>query len=199
MAPVTYYRYYLPLVPLAALVAAYGLWTSPLARYRFVPALALAWPLFLLADLEQDYLADPRVASRAFYQENAAANYYATYYAVWPRQVRQVALFDPERYLARDMAYLGQGDYLVLSENWYDTAFANEVNGIFVADTDRLIKTRPQYAETYRRILSGSDPNLVQVASYDLRHFMPETWLHDRVYGTFQTFVGDLKIYRIRR
>ena len=56
---------------------------------------------------------------------------------------------------------LKQGSYLILSENWYDTAFANELNGPFVGNLSRLVKTRPEYARFYRQALAGEHPHLV--------------------------------------
>ena len=89
------------------------------------------------------------------------------------------------------------GQFLVLSENWYDTAFANELNGPLIKNPERLIKTRPLKVYLYREILSGSHPNLELVSEFNVQNFMPELILHKKFYGTFQKFVGDIKIYKI--
>ena len=85
----------------------------------------------------------------------------------------------------------------MLSENWYDTAFANELNGPLVKNPERLIKTKPQNVYLYRDILSDSHPHLELVSEFNVRNFMPELILHKQFYGTFQKFVGDIKIYKI--
>jgi hypothetical protein len=51
----------------------------------------------------------------------------------------------------------------------------------------------------YRRILSGRDANLELEAEFNLTHIMPEFLVHRLFYGSFQLFIGDLKIYRIVR
>ena len=94
---------------------------------------------------------------------------------------------------------LRQGDYLVMSENWYDTAFANELNGPLVNAPARLVKTKPEYTAFYRAALAGEHPLLVPEHSLPVKNFMPELVLHKAFYGTFQLFVGDLAIFRIVR
>jgi len=103
-----------------------------------------------------------------------------------------------EHYIEIGPPYLWSAAYVILSENWYDTAFANELNGPLVRRPEWLIKTRPENVVAFRRILAGRDPNLELVAEFDLFHATPEMWLHHRFYGTFQLFVGDLKIYAVR-
>ena len=105
-------------------------------------------------------------------------------------------LFRPE-YADGDAAMLRQAQFLILSENWYDTAFANELNGPLTGRLERLIKTRPEYASFYRDTLAGRHPNLRLEKDYQVHNFMPELMLHKHFFGTFQLFVGDLKIFRV--
>jgi hypothetical protein len=105
-------------------------------------------------------------------------------------------LFHPE-YAAGDAAALRQANYLILSENWYDTAFANELNGPLVDDPARLVKTRPEYVRFYRDAVAGRHPHLAQEQHIAVTNFMPELLLHRQLYGTFQLFVGDLRIFRV--
>ncbi len=93
---------------------------------------------------------------------------------------------------------LRSAQYLVLSENWYDTAFANELNGPLVSDLDKLIKTRPEYARFYRQALAGSHPWLTTEQHIATLNFMPELVLHKALYGSFQMFVGDIVVLRVR-
>ena len=65
LAPVTYYRHYLPLLPAAALLAALGFHSLGLGRKPWALALLLAWPALLAWDLLSDHYNDPRKALRA--------------------------------------------------------------------------------------------------------------------------------------
>ncbi|MEP1594577.1 MAG: hypothetical protein ABJK20_08395, partial [Halieaceae bacterium] len=58
-------------------------------------------------------------------------------------------------------------------------------------------KTRPEYALFYRQALSGDSAYLHAETALDVSNFMPELLLHKYAYGTFQTFVGDIKILRV--
>ncbi len=194
LAPVTYYRHYLALIPAAAIVAAYGLFATSWARRRWFMALFFAWPALLALDFEQDYHGDPRIALRQWYAQNQAAQVFVSFYVGPP--AGNSHMFRPE-YAFGDAAKLRQAQYLILSENWYDTAFANELNGPIVSNPARMIKTKPEYVQFYRDVLVGNHPNLVLEKSIDVKNFMPELILHRWLYGTFQLFVGDIKIFRI--
>ena len=199
LGPVTYYRHYLPLFPTVALLAAFGFWESRFANRRWLLAAFAAYPLLLTLDSERAYANDPRRAMRAWYGEHADARVLTSYYVVPPGGFGSAALFQMDRYLRDPRRYLASVDFVVLSENWYDTAFANELNGPIVGNPEGLIKTKPEYTVAYRRILSGTDPNLTLDAEFDLHHATPEFLLHRSFYGSFQLFIGDLKVYRVVR
>ena len=91
-----------------------------------------------------------------------------------------------------DGKVLRQAQYLILSENWYATAFANELNGPLTGVPGRLIKTKPEYARFYRDVLGGRHPLLTAERAIELSNFMPELMLHRALYGSFQLFVGDI-------
>ena len=197
LAPVTYYRHYLPLIPLAALLASIGFWQSRWSQRRWVLVLFFLWPGLLAVDIEQDYHRDPRIALRQWYEQHQPERVLFSFYVSPPaRYMPAHRLFAPE-HVADNGAVLRQAQYLVLSENWYDTAFANELNGPVVHNLDRLVKTRPDYARFYRSALADMHPYLQLNDSFDVQNFMPELVLHTYLYGTFQTFVGDIKIWRI--
>jgi hypothetical protein len=197
IAPRTTYRHYLPLIPTAALLASYGLWSLRIARNRLILIIFFTWPALLLIDFEQDFHQDPRRRIVAWYDETSPARIFTTYYVSPPPGLSpNPILFQPE-YILNEPAKLKLGHFLVLSENWYDTAFAQELNGPIVTNLGRLVKTKPQYVRLYREILAGSHPNLKLEREYDVENFMPELILHKQFYGTFQKFVGDLKIFRI--
>ena len=201
IAPVTYYRHYLALVPAAALLSAYGLWTTSWSGRRwFLPLflpLFFVWPALLALDIELDYQRDPRIELRQWYAQHPLAQLFASYYvSPTPEGARRSVLFKPE-YAFGTAKTLRQAHYLILSENWYDTAFANELNGPVTGVPERLIKTRPEYAAFYRETLAGRHPLLQLSRAIDVKNFMPELVLHKYFYGTFQMFVGDIKIYRV--
>jgi hypothetical protein len=197
-APVTYYRHYLPLLPGAALVAALGLFATRWAGRPWFMALYFLWPALLAVDLVGDYHQDPRIELREWYRQHPDSRVYFSYYVNPPPESgARSRLFHPE-YASGDATELKRARYLVLSENWYDTAFANELNGPLATDLTRLVKTTPEYARFYRDALAGRHPLLVQERLLDVDNFMPELLLHRRFYGTFQLFVGDIRIFRVR-
>ena len=197
LAPVTYYRHFLPLLPAAALLAACGLWRVA-ARWRpWAIAGCLGWSALLGLDTVADYHRDPRIALRSWYAEARPGRVFASFYVNPPPGPARHALFRPA-YAAGAGPGLGWADYLVLSENWYDTAFANELNGPLVGSPGRLVKTTPARARFCRRALAGEDPRLVPVRVFPVRNVMPELVLHKAFYGTFQLFVGDIAVFRIR-
>ena len=197
LAPVTYYRHYLALLPGAALLAALGLYSTTWGQRRWFVALFLLWPALLAVDLVSDYYRDPRIELRAWYDQHPRARVLTSFYVSPPRQyARNNRLFRPE-YAEGDAVPLRQADYLILSENWYDTAFANELNGPLTGDLARLVKTTPGYARFYRAALAGKHPHLQLEEALDVGNFMPELLVHRRFYGTFQLFVGDIRIFRV--
>jgi hypothetical protein len=196
LAPVTYYRHYLALIPLAALLASIGFWRSGWSRRPLLVGLFFLWPALLAIDIELDYHRDPRIALRQWYEENQPERVFHSFYVNPPAGLTAHRLFSPE-FARGDAAMLGQAQYLILSENWYDTAFANELNGPIATNLNRLIKTRPEYASFYRQALSGDNASLQMAATLDVSNFMPELLLHTLAYGTFQTFIGDIKILRV--
>jgi len=198
LGPVTYYRHYLPLFPTVVLLCSLGLWRSAWASRRWFLVFFFAYPLLLTLDSEWDYRFDTRRDLRPWFASIPDVPVLTSYYVVPPPRTGRVDPFRMQHYIELGPAYLRSAAYVILSENWYDTAFANELNGPLVRRPEWLIKTRPEDAVAFRRILAGRDPNLELVAEFDLFHATPEMWLHHRFYGTFQLFVGDLKIYAVR-
>jgi hypothetical protein len=197
LAPVTYYRHYLALLPGAALLSALGLHSTKWGQRHWFVALFLLWPAMLAVDLVADYHRDPRIELRAWYDRHPRALVFTSFYVNPPRQyAHNSRLFRPE-YAEGEAVPLRQADYLILSENWYDTAFANELNGPLTGDLARLVKTTPAYAGFYRTALAGKHAHLRLDEALDVGNFMPELILHRRFYGTFQLFVGDIRIFRI--
>ena len=197
VAPVTYYRHYLPLIPLAALLAAIGLVTSRWYTRRWFLVLFFLWPGLLAVDMVRDYHQDPRRELLPWYEEHPGARVFMSYYVSPPKRLAgNSRLFRPE-YAFGDAALLKQADFLILSENWYDTAFANELNGPVVSIPERLVKTKPEYAAFYRAALAGRHPHLKLERAIEVRNFMPELLFHRWFYGTFQLFVGDIMIFRV--
>jgi hypothetical protein len=197
VAPVTYYRHYLALIPVACLLAACGLWASNWSARRWFMILFFAWPALLAVDFVLDYHRDPRIELRQWYASHGNPRVFASFYVNPPPASRgNSPLFRPE-YAEGDAATLRHARYLVLSENWYDTAFANELNGPLTGEPGRLVKTTPAHARFYRDALAGRHPYLELEQVLPVHNFMPELWLHSRLYGTFQLFVGDIRIWRV--
>jgi hypothetical protein len=198
VSPVTYYRHYLPLLPALCLLAALGLAAVRSGLRVPLAAVVLLWQGALAWDLVSDYHFDPRRELPAWYAQHQPHAVLTTYYVnPPPRMTARHALLRAE-WMVDDSPVLAQADTLILAENWYDTAFANELNGPRVQVLERLIKTTPAAARFYRRVLAGEDPRFELVAAFRAPTFMPELWLHRRVYGSFTQFVGDIRVFRVR-
>jgi hypothetical protein len=197
LAPRTYYRHYLPLFPTVAILAAYGFWESRVATRALCLFCFALYPLFLTMDSELNYWNDPRYALRTWYQSHPGVRTLCTYYVVPPPGMK-AALFDMEKYSRLGPSYLSGTDFVILSENWYDTSFPNELNGPIAWNPEWLVLTQPLYAFVYRLMLAGGHPNLTLEAEFNLRHFTPEFLVHRYFYGSFQLFIGDLKIFRVK-
>ena len=193
----TYYRHYLVLIPLAAIIASVGFWSLTPANNRWFQAAFFTWPLMLGFDIWIDYLEDPRRDSRQWYEEAKPERVFMSFYSTPPqRYMRAHRIFHPE-YARGAGTILRQGQYLILSENWYDTAFPNELNGPIVDDLTKLPVTKPEYARFYRDALSGRIPYLTTERHFKVQNFMPEAVFHKTLYGTFQVFVGDIVVLRV--
>ncbi|KGE03070.1 hypothetical protein [Pseudohaliea rubra] len=197
LAPVTYYRHFLPLLPVAALLAACGLWRAGRRWRPWLLGGCLGWSALLGLDIVADYHRDPRIALRSWYAEARPERVFISFYVNPPPGAARHALFRPAL-AAGAQPGLATAEYLVLSENWYDTAFANELNGPLAGRPERLVKTTPERARFYRRALAGEDPRLERLRVFPVHNIMPELVLHKAFYGTFQLFVGDLVVFRIR-
>ncbi len=197
LAPVTYYRHYLPLLPALCLLAALGIAQLDAGRRRLAWTLVLAWQGLLAADLVSDYHLDPRRELPAWYAQAQPGAILSSFYVNPPsapglrKGLLRVARSAPT---ARELA---AADYVLLSENWYDTAFANELNGPLVNDPDRLIKTTPAASAFYRSALAGKHPMLRVEQHFRLPTFMPELLLHRVAYGSFTQFVGDIVVLKV--
>jgi hypothetical protein len=197
LGPVTYYRHYLPLLPPFVLLSAYGFWSTRWAHKKLLLVLFLLYPLVLTLDSELDYWNDTRLEVRAWMATHPEADSLFSFYVVPPPGISMDGLFNESEYLQLGREYLHGYDHLILSESWYDTAFANELNGPIAWKPEWLIKTTPANAKLHRRILSGQDPNFLLDTEFLLRDFTPEFFLHRALYGSFQLFVGDMKIFRM--
>ena len=197
LAPVTYYRHYLPLLPMACLFAAVGLSTLKPSLRKSAAILLLLWQGLLCADLLHDYTADPRRELPQWYADNEPQRVLASYYAVPPPAPVQSSRLFRVSDVIRNGGRIPPADTLILSENWYDTAFANELNGPLVYDPGKLIKTTPEAVSFYRTALSDQHPQLTKVAHFSAPTFMPELLFHKRVYGSFTQFVGDTVVFRV--
>lgn len=197
LAPVTYYRHYLPLLPAACIAAAVGLHSLPERVRSTAIVLCLFWQSALGWDLASDYHLDPRRQLPALLAREQPSTLLSSFYVNPPANgvyTRRLLRIPPDPQPLLD-AY--PNAILVLSENWYDTAFANELNGPVVDDVERLIKTQPMAVDFYRRAIDGSYPGLARVATLTAPTLMPELALHKAFYGSFTQFVGDLQVFRV--
>lgn len=201
LAPVTYYRHYLPLLPALCLLAAFGLSSLSVRWRRAGWVLAVCWQLSLAVDLATDFHFDPRRELPSWYAQARPERVLASYYVNPPptRGTRH-ALFrvrDQDNAFGGLERYWRRADTLILSENWYDTAFPNELNGPLARDPAKLIKTTPKAVAFYRQALADEHPRLQKVAHFRAPTFMPELLVHRALYGSFTQFVGDIVVYRI--
>ena len=197
LAPVTYYRHYLPLIPIACLFVSVGAYSLPRPWLLGLPLL-LMWQALLAWDLVSDYHRDPRRRLPEWFAAEKPRFVLTSYYVNAP-PVPGVTqrLFLPR--LGAGSQPLQLADAYLLSENWYDTAFANELNGPRVSNPLRLIKTTPHAVRFYRSLLADEHPLMQVQAILRPPSFMPELLLHRAYYGSFTLFVGDLVILQPRR
>ncbi|MEL7044189.1 MAG: hypothetical protein AAGL66_04115, partial [Pseudomonadota bacterium] len=197
LAPVTYYRHYLPLLPALCLLAALGIAQLERRRRRLAWTLVLAWQGLLAVDLVSDYHLDPRRELQTWVAEARPTTILSSYYVNPPpapglrRGLLSTARAAPSAHK------FALADYVLLSENWYDTAFANELNGPLVNDPDLLIKTTPAAVSFHRSALAGEHDMLRVEKRFRLPTYMPELLVHRLAYGSFTQFVGDLVILRV--
>ncbi len=198
LAPVTYYRHYLPLLPAACLLAALGVSYLRPSRRGLLLVVIMFWQALLAIDLVSDYQLDPRRKLIAWYDRQSPTRVLVSYY-VNPPPDRGVShrLFRPADAYPGGRR-LSAADAVILSENWYDTAFANELNGPLVNNLSRLIKTTPGSARFYRQAMADEHPALVKREHFRAPTFMPELLLHYAAYGSFTQFVGDIVIFESR-
>lgn len=195
LAPVTYYRHYLPLLPAAAMLAALGA-CSLAWRPSVLWSVVLVWQALLAGDLVSDYHYDPRRDLVGWYAQHQPQRVLTSFYVnPPPASAAAHRLFRVPYASDRRLAW---ADTVILSENWYDTAFANELNGPLVGDPWHLIKTTPEAVAFYRAALAGEHPRLEHLATLRAPTFMPELRAHHFFYGSFTQFVGDLQLFRVR-
>ena len=213
IAPPTYYRYYLPLFPTVALLAAYGFWESRFSKSKVAVALFVLYPALLTVDSEYNYANDPRKQIAPWLDSlpkgrntPILATFYSGLPPGMPHQPFQVqAPFHPrvtdnlERYEKYGEKFLQSFDYVILNESWYDTAFSNEMNGPFGWNPEWCIKTTAYSVRAYRKILAGEEPALELEHAFTLKHFTPEMLVHRYFYGSFPLFASDLMIYRVKQ
>lgn len=198
LAPVPYYRHYLPILPLLCVLSAYGMACLAPRWQPLAVSVVLVWQAALAWDLVGDYFDDPRRTLAAWYAANKPQRVLTTFYVNPPAHAgAQHRLVRPELGSRFD-AQLRWGEYAILSENWYDTAFANELNGPFASTPEKLVKTVPAAVEFYRTALADKHPTLRLQTLASPPRFMPEMHLHYRFYGSFTQFVGDIAILERR-
>ncbi|MEO0437015.1 MAG: hypothetical protein AAF098_08920 [Pseudomonadota bacterium] len=205
LAPVTYYRHYLPLLPMACVFAGWGLLRLPPQVRSGAVALALLWQSALAWDLVSDYHLDPRRMLPALLEREQPEQLLSGFYANPPpaasvsRTLFRVPNLSPESAAKTlDTVWTSHPNaLLILSENWYDTALPNELNGPIDDDPRKLIKTRPAAVDFHRRALNDEYPGLSLVEHLKAPTLMPELLLHHRWYGSFTQFVGDLVVLRV--
>ncbi|MEM6544588.1 MAG: hypothetical protein AAF680_06775, partial [Pseudomonadota bacterium] len=206
LAPVTYYRHYLPLLPIACVFAGWGLLRLPSSMRAGAVTLTLLWQAGLAGDLVSDYHFDPRRMLPELLEREQAEQVLNGFYVNPPPapSVPQALFRLPNVSQAAFTDALGSlwaehpNALLLLSENWYDTAFPNELNGPLSKVPQKLIKTRPAAVDFHRRVLNNEYPGLTLVEKLSPFTFMPELLLHYRWYGSFTQFVGDLLVVRVK-
>lgn len=179
-------------MPFLAILAAYGLHRTGLASrraYRLRWAVA-AYGLVLCLVGQSNHWFDTRARARDFLLAQYADGEQRIAYTEYA-----FAKGSPKSGRFRR----GEWDLLVTAEPWYsrfDKSLTTPTPGR-QPDCGSEIYHSPGERECafFQRILRGDHPDIRQIAHFRTRTVLPERWLYRWLFGTFETFVGDVRIF----
>ncbi len=175
-------------MPAVCLLAAYGMSRSPWGVKR---KLAIVLYTLLLALVGQsNHWWDTRSAAKEYVlnQLPATAKIVATPY-VAVKGLPSYPRFDP----ARD-----DWDFAILHETYYQrytlsltTPFGYPVccEGVYHCHSEAE-------CEALQALVAGKNQTAELLASFPTRSILPERWLYKKIFGTYETFLGDVLIFR---
>ena len=179
-------------MPLLAILAAYGLhrtWLVPRAAHRLRLAVA-AYGLALCLVGQSNHWFDTRVRAREWLLDHYPTADWRIGYTEYTR-----VKGSPESGRFRR----GEWDILATAEPWYgrfSKSFTTPTPGRY-PDCASEIYHSPGLRECdfFQQVLAGEHPHLRQIAHFRTRAVLPEHWLYRALFGTFETFLGDVRLY----
>ena len=179
-------------MPFLAILAAYGLhrtWLAP-RRARQLRWAVAGYGLALCLVGQSNHWFDTRERARAFLLAQYADSEQRIAYTEYA-----YAAGSPKSGRFRR----GEWDLLVTAEPWYSRfhrSFTTPTPGR-QPHCGSEIYHNPGERECafFQRILRGDHPDIRQVAHFRTRTVLPERWLYRWLFGTFETFVGDVRIF----
>lgn len=179
-------------MPLLAILAAYGLhrtWLVPRAARRLRLAVA-AYGLALCLVGQSNHWFDTRARAREWLLDHYPTAEWRIGYTEYTR-----VKGSPESGRFRR----GEWDILATAEPWYgrfSKSFTTPTPGRY-PDCASEIYHSPGLRECdfFQQVLAGEHPHLRQIAHFRTRAVLPERRLYRALFGTFETFLGDVRLY----
>jgi hypothetical protein len=179
-------------MPFLTVLAAYGLHRTGLARAdaRRLRLAVAGYGLVLCLVGQSNHWFDTRLRARDWLLDHYSTTEWRIGYTEYTR-----VKGSPESGRFRR----GEWDILVTGEPWYgrfQRSFTTPTPGR-LPDCASEIYHSPGAAECtfFQRLLTDQHPHVRQIAHFRTRTLLPERWLYRALFGTFETFLGDVRIY----
>lgn len=176
-------------LPICAMAAAAGL-------YRFIGAPAgakmvaiFAYTLLLTLISQSNFWNDTRYQARDFIQQQQMVDkaiHYGPYALAkgMPRREKTVPIAEAEILILQESFY---GRYW----KYFTTPFKRPVccEEVYHCLSEEICLE-------YQGLLSGQDPRFEQIKLFPTREYLPERLLFKRLFGTYESFLGDTRIFQ---
>lgn len=177
---------FMPAVCLAAAYAYQRLRLSPT-----VISAVLAYTLLLGCLGQSNHWFDTRIAAREWIntQLPAAAVVAATPYAA-VKGLRPTSIFQPGAHW----------DYAVLHESYYHRYGLSVTTPFgYPACCEEVYHCQGEtLCQEIQNIIRNQDASVELIARFPTRNWLPERWLYHQLFGNYETFLGDVLVYRRR-
>lgn len=174
-------------MPAVALAAAYG---AQQLQLKFWPrAIVVAYTLLLALMGQGNHWFDTRATARDWIKQElpADAKIVATPYTT-AAGTRPIGDYKADR----------DWDYLMLHSSYYSRYWKSMTTPFGVPECcEEVYHCRGEkMCSSLQSILDGSDQGVEQIAQFKTRRFLPERWLYNELFGEYESFLGDVLIYK---
>jgi hypothetical protein len=190
MLDIPFARHFLPIVPALCLVAGYGLKKFreqlSVGLFRLLLAVLMCYQLFYIGSVEYNFVHETRDAAKIWLEKNIPPGQ-SLYVACAQRLPNLKSLATPgSHYGSR---------YVVMHETFYYRYIRSVVTPLL--DYPRWENVYRGNAMDYRevqKIFQGRS-SLKLIKIFPVVCLTPESWLFKKWWGTYQQFIGDVRIY----